>query len=112
MSHECTFQSGNIMQCTWLSVPVILFAGIIIAIAFINNPVLGYAGVAGCVIASFALALIAYFKPKKDIVALIAPVYALVIFNPWSEFSKGLAMQIMYAVTLLVITWRLEKKFS
>lgn len=100
------------MHYAWTSVPVISFAGIIITIVFINDPILMYAGMVGCLIASFALALIAYFKPKKDIVSLLAPLYALIIFNPWSEFSRGLVMQIMYAVTILVITWRLEKKFN
>lgn len=100
------------MKHAWLLVPLFLFVGITIAIIFPYNPILGYGGVIGCVVASFILALIAYFKPKKDIVSLIAPLYALIIFNPWSDFTRGPVMQILYAVTLLAITLRMEKKFS
>ncbi|WOF16206.1 hypothetical protein F1737_05535 [Methanoplanus sp. FWC-SCC4] len=95
----------------WLIGPFIAFAGIIIGMLFGGNEILGYAGVAGCVVASFVLGFIAYTIPKKDIVSIIAPMYAILIFNPWSEFSIGLTMQILYAVTIFAIAYRLEKKF-
>lgn len=111
MSEKTAFQTA-IARYAWTTVPIISLLGILISVLFTGHPQLKYAGIAGCVIASFALALIAYFKPRKDIVSLIAPLYAVIIFNPWSEFTKGFTMQLLYAITIILITWRLERRFS
>lgn len=103
---------GIIYKYKWLIVPAIAFIGIILGVLFFDNPFLGYAGSAGCVIASFILAYTAYKMPKKDLLSLLTPVYAILIFNPFSEFSSGLIMQFLYAVTLLAIAYRLEKRFN
>lgn len=96
---------------TWILVPAISFAGIIIGFFFSNVPVLGYFGVAGCVISSFILGGLAYLNEKKDIVALLAPLYAIIIFNPWSEYSTGYVMQALYSLTILVVTLRFVSRF-
>ena len=95
----------------WVSVPVIAVLGIIIGIIFQNDPLLVNAGVFGCILSSFVLGALAYVNPKKDIVSLLAPLYALVIFNPWSEFSTGLFMEILYSLTILVVVLRFRQRF-
>jgi fructose-specific phosphotransferase system IIC component len=93
-------------------VPVVAalsFGGIVISLAV--GGILTYSGVAGCVISSFILGIVAFLREKKDIVAIMAPLYAVLIFNPYSEFTTGIIMQIMYAVTISVIAVRLIKKY-
>ena len=98
----------------WLVVPAVSLGGIVLGALFSmqNNPVLANPGVLGCIAASFILAIIAYLKPKRDIVALLAPMYAVIIFNPYSEFETGLLMQLLYALTITGVGIRLEKRFS
>ncbi|WP_048152749.1 hypothetical protein [Methanolacinia paynteri] len=96
----------------WVVVPLVSFAGIIIGFIFNENPVLGYLGVAGCIISSFILGGMAFVNEKKDIVALLAPLYAVIIFNPWSEYNTGYLMQILYSLTILVVTVRFVLRFQ
>jgi hypothetical protein len=103
---------NNYLKEYWMLSPVIAFIGIIIGFLFHNSIILGYAGVAGCIISSFVLAFTAYSLPKKDIVSLLTPAYALLIFNPWSEFSSGIFMQTIYTLTILAIAYRLEKLYN
>ena len=95
----------------WVLVPVISFLGIFLGIVFNDNPILAYAGIAGCVISSFLIGAMAALNPKKDILALLAPLYAVIIFNPWSEYSTGVVMQVLYSLTILVVVVRFEKRF-
>ncbi|MDD4126138.1 MAG: hypothetical protein PHV39_00430 [Methanomicrobium sp.] len=104
--------SYNFLKEHWILSPVIAFIGIIIGFFFHNNIISGYAGVAGCIISSFVLAFTAYSLPKKDIVSLLTPAYAILIFNPWSEFSSGIFMQTVYALTILALAYRLEKLYN
>jgi hypothetical protein len=96
---------------TWVIVPLVSFAGIIVGYIFDGNPVLGYLGIAGCIISSFILGGMAYVNEKKDIVALLAPLYAIIIFNPWSEYNTGYVMQALYSLTILVVTVRFVLRF-
>lgn len=96
---------------TWVLVPAISFGGITAGFIFSSNPVLTYSGVAGCIVSSFILGAMAYASQKKDIVSLLAPLYAIIIFNPWSEYSTGYVMQILYSLTILVVTVRFVQRF-
>jgi hypothetical protein len=98
----------------WLVVPAISFGGIILGVLLSaqDNSLLGNPGVLGCIAGSVLLALIAYLKPKKDVVALLAPMYAVIIFNPYAEFDTGLVLQLLYALTITGVGIRLEKRFS
>jgi len=96
----------------WLIVPAIAFAGIVLGMVFSGAPVLANAGVYSCVIASFVLGALAFSKPRKDIVAILVPVFAVLIFNPWSEYETGPLTQILFALTITVVAWRLENRFS
>ena len=90
----------------WVSVPIIAFAGAATGILLDINPI----GIWGCIISSFILCGIAYLKPKKDLVSLLVPLFAILIFNPWSEFTTGPIMQILFAITITIIAIRLERR--
>ena len=92
----------------WVSIPIIAFAGIAIGILLDIN----YIGIGGCIISSFIVCGIALLKPRRDLVSLLVPIFAILIFNPWSEFNTGLMMQILFAATITVIAVRLEKRYS
>ncbi|MBP2132171.1 fructose-specific phosphotransferase system IIC component [Methanomicrobium sp. W14] len=104
----------KILLHKWLIPPVVAFSGIVIGMIFglFFAPGYWYSGVLGCFIASFLLGYIAYTMPKKDIVSLLCPLYAVIIFNPWSGYSTGLIMQVLYAATVFLISYRLEKRFN
>ena len=112
MSQTTTFSLSIDNPRLWLIVPAIAFAGIILGIVLSGVPVLAQSGVYSCVIASFVLGGLAFLKPRKDLVAILVPVFALLIFNPWTEFETGLMTQILFALTITVVAWRLEKRFS
>ncbi|KAF1074363.1 hypothetical protein [Methanogenium sp. MK-MG] len=103
-----TSSAQQLPKYAWASVPIIAFAGIAIGILSHVDSV----GIWGCIISSFILCGIAYLKPKKDLVSLLVPFFAIIIFNPWSEFNTGPIMQILFAATITVIIVRLEKKYS
>ena len=100
------FQEIN--RPVWTGVPVISFAGVIIGVGFASLAI----GSVACGIASVFLAIIAYLKPRRDIVALLAPMYALLIFNPYSSVPNSLTLQVLFAATITVAAIRMEKRFS
>lgn len=65
----------------------------------------------GSVFGSCVLAALALLFEKKDIVAIMTPVYALIIFFsmeiPWTIF-----LQFLYSCTLTILLWRLLTRFS
>ncbi len=101
----------QVPKYAWISAPIVAFAGIAINIAVGGN--LGEnIGIAGCILSSFIILGIAILKPKHDLVSLLTPLFAIIIFNPWSEFNRGLLMQTLFAATIVVIAVRLEKRYS
>ncbi|RXE55103.1 hypothetical protein ABH15_12795 [Methanoculleus taiwanensis] len=98
----------------WLTVPAVSIGGVLIGIllTYLQVPSAILIGVAGCVIASFILGYIAYSKPKRDIVSLFAPLYAVIIFLIPNDFSNGPVMQTLYAVSISILALRVEKRFS
>jgi len=69
----------------WLTygIPVVSFGGILAAILLQETGVIADAGTFawGCVAGSFMLGYLAYIKPRKDIVALCAPIYGVLFFH-------------------------------
>lgn len=105
---ERTKSAYQLPNHAWVSVPIIAFAGVAAGIIFDMDLI----GLAACIISSFLLCGIALLKPKRDLVSLIVPIFAIIIFNPWSEFSTGPVMQILFAATIAIIAVRLEKRYS
>jgi len=66
----------------------------------------------GCVIGSCVLAYLAWIRPRKDIVALSTPLYALIFFIVPADFTSGLILQLLYAVSLTILLIRLKCRFG
>ena len=94
----------------WLLVPIVSIGGVLLGLlpgtTFLLPP-----GVWGCVIGSFLLAYLALRKPKKDLVALLTPVYAVLIFADES-FRALIVLPILYAASLTILVLRLNARFS
>jgi len=110
-----TTQSDNRMN-RWLefAVPAVSFGGILIAFFFLNQ---GYIlsfriAAAGCIIASFILAYLAWIRPKKDIVALTTPMYSIIFFVLPSDLIPDLILPILYAISLNILLVRLKYRFG
>jgi hypothetical protein len=95
-------------------VPLTSFGGIPVAIALANAGLITNPGAFawGCVIGSVLLAYLAYLKPRRDIVSLFAPLYAVLIFVVPMELQPNLLMQLLFAASLTVLVVRLNRSFS
>lgn len=95
----------------WIGIPVVAFGGIAGTVSGIVLSPFGELGVWGCIIGSFLLAYVALKKPRKDIVSLAVPIFALIMFlSP--DIEHGLPLQIPYAVSISILAIRLERRFS
>jgi hypothetical protein len=95
----------------WIIVPALAWGGILAMVALpVQPPYLSF-GDLGCVLASAAIAVLAYQRKKKDIVSLCVPLFAAFIFIFPQEARPGIAMDIIYAATLTALVIRLEKYF-
>ena len=82
------------MQLT-LAVPICAFGGLGLAILLQDTGIIADAAdfYWGSVAASVILAYLAYLKPRRDIVSLFAPFYALLIFIIPLETKASLLLQ-------------------
>jgi len=92
----------------WISVPAVSIGGVILGQLLSMTAI----GAAGCIIGSVLLCYLAFVKPRRDIVALITPLYALIIFILPSDFDTGIIMQILYSVSISILAVRVELRFS
>ena len=111
---QLTQSDNHVHRWLELAVPVISFGGIVIAFLFLNQ---GYIqsfriAAAGCIIASFILAYLAWIRPKKDIVALTTPMYSIIFFVLPSDLIPDLILPILYAVSLTILLVRLKYRFG
>jgi hypothetical protein len=108
-------QSDNSMY-RWLelAVPAFAFGGIPIAFLLLNQGYLQSFRIAsaGCIIASILLAYLAWIRPKKDIVALTTPIYAVILFVLPSDLVPDLILPILYAISLTILLVRLKYRFG
>ncbi len=89
------------------AIPAFAFGGILISIALQDVDF-----VWGCVIASFLLGYFAYIKPRRDIVALCAPIYGVILFVIPGEIPHNLPLQVLFAVSITILVVRLNKRFG
>jgi hypothetical protein len=66
----------------------------------------------GCVAGSFVLGYRASILPRRDIVALCVPLFALLIFVVPMDFTPNLLLQALYAGSITLLAARLELKFG
>jgi hypothetical protein len=97
-----------------LAVPVFSFGGILIAFFFLSQGNIMDIRIAsaGCIIASFILAYLAWIRPKKDIVALTTPLYAIILFVLPTELVPDIILPILYAISLTILLVRLKYRFG
>lgn len=87
---------------------VIGWSGVIVGY-LIGNDV---PGMITCVVAGFGLAYLAALLPNRDIVSLLIPMFALIIFNPYNEIDGGYVMQSLFLVTILGVSLRLNRYYN
>jgi hypothetical protein len=111
---QTTQSDKNIHLWLELAVPLFSFGGIVIAFFFLSQGNVQDIRIAasGCIIASFILAYLAWIRPKKDIVALTTPLYAIILFVLPSELIPDLILPILYAISLTILLVRLKYRFG
>ena len=112
--NQPTQSDKSIHRWLELAVPVVSFGGILIAFSLLAQ---GYLlsfriAAAGCIIASFILAYLAWIRPKKDIVALTTPLYSIIFFVLPSDLIPDLIVPILYAISLTILLVRLKYRFG
>ena len=97
-----------------IAIPLFSFGGAVMAILFqIQGISLDFRIPAfGCVLASCFLAYLAWIRPKKDIVALTTPIYSFIFFIVPTDYSTGVVLQLLYAVSLTILLVRLKVRFG
>jgi len=112
--NQTTRSDKNIHRWLELAVPAFSFGGIVIAFFFLNQGNIQDIRIAsvGCIIASFILAYLAWIRPKKDIVALTTPLYAIILFVLPSDLIPDLILPILYAISLTILLVRLKYRFG
>jgi len=95
-------------------IPLTSFGGIPVAIALYNAGLIADPGTFawGCVVGSALLAYLAYVKPRRDIVSLCAPLYAVLIFLVPMEMQPNLLTQLLFAASITILMIRVNRSFS
>jgi len=118
MSDETTLpiisKAGSLILLLELAVPILSFGGVILALLF-SGPEsafdIRYFAI-GCVMGSFALAYLAWIRPRKDIVALTTPIYSVIFFVAPSDFAVNFILELLYALSLTILLIRLKLRFG
>ena len=66
----------------------------------------------GDVLGSCLLAYLAWTRPRKDIVALSTPIYAIIFFIAPIDYSAGVILQLLYGASITVLLVRLKYRFG
>lgn len=65
----------------------------------------------GCIAGSVVLSYLAFQKKKKDLVSLLTPVYAVIIFMGL-EIIPNLVLQTLFAITITLLLIRLHIRYT
>jgi hypothetical protein len=97
-----------------IAVPAFSFGGVGIGVLLFKQGIIADAGSFywGVLAGSFLLAYLAWIKPRRDIVALLAPLYAVIIFVIPLEVKPTVLLQLLFAASLTVLVIRLNIRFS
>jgi hypothetical protein len=97
-----------------IAVPAVSFGGAGLGILLAWQEVIADAGSFywGALAGSFLLAYLAWIKPRKDIVSLLAPLYGVIIFLLAVEMKPTVLLQLLFAASLTVLVIRLNIRFS
>lgn len=100
----------------WYLTPGIAIFGVLLTYLGVIIPIPGFElpGNWTCIIASFLLSGMAFADPKRDLVSMITPLYAIIFFIVPSEIPQGLPLIVLYTITLIILTarlqWRIRKE--
>jgi hypothetical protein len=98
-----------------MAVPTVSFGGILVGLLLSMVAGLSYGflvGIAGCVIASCILCYQAYTRPRRDLVSLFTPLYAVLIFLVPNDIGSMMIVQVLFAATISLLAVRVEKLFG
>jgi hypothetical protein len=97
-----------------IAIPVISFAGIAVGILLEQIGMIGDAGEFwyGPAAGAFLLGYLAILKPRRDIVSLFAPVYAILILIIPTDAKPSLVLLVLFAISITILDVRLDKRFS
>jgi hypothetical protein len=97
-----------------IAIPVISFGGTAVGVLLAGRGIIDDAGTfsGGCLAASVLLAYLAWIKPRRDIVSLLAPLYAVIIFLLAVEVKPTVILQLLFAASLTILMVRLNIRFS
>ncbi|NYT06635.1 MAG: hypothetical protein GKC05_00035 [Methanomicrobiales archaeon] len=97
-----------------IAVPAFCFGGTGVGILLEESGYIRDAGLFywGCLIGAFLLAYLAWGKPRKDIVSLLAPLYAVIIFITAVEITPNIVLQLLFGASLTILVVRLNTRFS
>ena len=104
----------KIWRILTIAIPTFSFGGILVAIVLAQAGLIPDAGEFGwgCAIGGFLLGYLAYTKPRRDIVSLLAPVYSVLIFVFPLEIRPNLLLQVLFAISITALMVRLNLRFS
>jgi hypothetical protein len=95
-------------------VPLLAFGSTILGIFLYQAGILveiQYAGIGGF-LASCLLAVLAWLRPRKDIVSLTTPIYGFIFLITPIDYTGGVVLQLLYACGLTVLVTRLHSRFG
>jgi hypothetical protein len=106
--------SHRLERALTYAVPLVSFGGILLGVVLQHYLVITDAGtfVWGCVAGAFFLGYLAYTRPRKDIVALCAPLYAILLFLVPLEIPPTIPLQLLFAASITYLLVRLNRKFG
>jgi hypothetical protein len=97
-----------------IAIPVISFGGTGLGVLLEWQGFIADAGSFywGALAGSFLLAYLAWIKPRKDIVSLLAPLYGVIIFVIPLEMKPTVLLQLLFDASLTILVIRLNIRFS
>ena len=94
-----------VLLCVWGGIGIAL---LLFVLGIIGDPGRFYWG---CIIGSFVLSYLALQKKKKDLVSMLTPAYAVIIFMGL-DIEPNLMLQTLFATTVTVLVIRLHLRYS
>ena len=109
-----SYLTNNRQQWLERAVPVLSFGGVAVALLaeMFGVPLDIHYPASGCVAASIILAYLAFTRPRKDIVAISTPIYAIIFFLVPSDSTVGIMLMFLYATSLTILLVRLKRRFG
>lgn len=94
----------------WYMTPGVAIIGVILSALGITLPLpfLAEPGVWGCIIASFLLCGMAFADPRRDLVSMFTPLYAIIFFIFPSDIPQELPLMVLFTGTIIILTARLQ----